>query len=144
MPPHRDPVSELFDPAARDLLARAYSQPGQWVATRCRAPSPAHVQWAQSIGIDLNGKDQWGRPRWEAGFVRAVYWQHKHAGVSSRPIRYELGRALLGARRAVRIQSVQGGRAAMRAVQGTPARKRIYDDAGAPAARWADPAGRDW
>jgi len=32
----------------------------------------------------------------------------------------------------------------MRAVDSTPARKRIYDDAGNRAARWADPAGRDW
>jgi hypothetical protein len=144
MPPRRDPVSTLFDGAARALLARAYQQPGSWVRTRVQPPTAAHEAWAASQGIDVRGRDQWGRPRWEAGFIRAVYYQHKYAGVSSRPIRYEIGRPVPFRGRAVRIQSVQGGRAAARAVQGTPRRQRIYTDTGQPGGRWANPAARDW
>jgi hypothetical protein len=158
----RDPVSELFDRGARVLLTRAYARPGQWAGTRVAAPSPRQVAYFASMGINVLGRDQWGRDRWAAGFIRAVYYQHKWfysqgalrtskrmAANDARAIRYELGRRMpvlgvIPAGRAVRIMVQPGGQAAMRAVKRLPDSRRIWDDTGEPAARWADPALRDW
>jgi hypothetical protein len=139
----RDPVSELFDQAARTLLARAYASPGHWVMTRLINPDPAQRAYAGSLGIDVYGTDQWGRDRWAAAFIRAVYYQHKHAGAGGRPLRYQIGRRVARGR-AVRIMSAQPGRAAKRAVDRLPHSRRIYDPSGTPGARRADPAARDW
>ena len=158
----RDPVSELFDGGARTLLARAYARPGVWAGTRVGFPSARHVAYFAGRGINVLGTDQWGRDRWAAGFIRAVYYQHKWfysqgrlgntrrtTANDARAIRYEVGRRLpvlgvLPAGRAVRIMVQPGGQAAMRAVRRLPDSMRIYDDGGSPAGRWADPAGRDW
>lgn len=158
----RDPVSELFDTGARTLLTRAYARPGQWTGTRLAFPSARHIAYFAGEGINVLGRDQWGRDRWAAGFVRAVYYQHKWfysqgrlrserrtAANDARAVRYELGRRLpvlgvLPAGRAVRVMVQPGGQAAMRAVKRLPDSRRIYDDQGNPAARWADPNGRDW
>lgn len=155
-------MSELFDTGARTLLARAYARPGQWVGTRLAFPSPRHVAYFAGTGINVLGTDQWGRDRWAAGFIRAVYYQHKWfysqgrlrnekrmSANDSRSIRYELGRRMpvlgvIPAGRAVRIMVNSGGQAAMRAVKRLPDSRRIYDDQGNTAARWADPSERDW
>jgi hypothetical protein len=158
----RDPVSELFDAGARRLLTRAYARPGQWVGTRVAFPSARQVAHFAGQGINVLGTDQWGRDRWAAGFVRAVYYQHKWfysqgalrpvkrmAANDARSIRYELGRRMpvfgvIPAGRAVRIMVNPGGQAALRVVKRLPDARRIYEDSGAPGGRWADPAGRDW
>ena len=155
-------MSVLFDRGARILLERAYARPGQWVGTRVAFPSPRHVAHFASVGINVLGTDQWGRDRWAAGMIRAVYYQHKWfysqgklrserrmSANDSRAIRYELGRRMpvlgvIPAGRAVRIMVNSGGQAAMRAVKKLPDERRIYDDGGDPAGRWADPNARDW
>jgi hypothetical protein len=87
----RDPLSELFDPAARRLLERAYASPGQWAGTRLADPSPRHLAWCAGRGINPFGPDDASvigtkggtkggtnaRTRWARGFVRALYYQHK-------------------------------------------------------------------
>src|ERR1700684_1887652 len=101
----RDPVSELFDAGARQLLTRAYAHPSAWTGTRVTYPSPAHVAYFAGMGIDVLGKDQWGRDRWDAAFIRAVYYQHRWfysqgrlrpqkrmVANDSRAVRYEIGR----------------------------------------------------
>ena len=158
----RDPVSELFDRGARTLLERAYARPGQWVGTRVAFPSARHVAYFAGEGINVLGQDQWGRDRWAAGFIRAVYYQHKWfysqgqlrserrtTANQTRAVRYELGRRMpvrgvIPAGRAVRIRVEAGGGKAMAAVKRLPESRRIYDDSGSPAARWADPNERDW
>lgn len=152
----RDPVSELFDTGARALLVRAYTRPGQWTGTAIAIPTARHIAYFAGRGINVLGQDQWGRDRWAAGFVRAVYYQHKWyfaqgtfstekrmTANDSRGLQYEIGRMTLRGR-AVRIRTRQGGDAAMRAVKKMPNSRRIYTDAGAPAGRWADVNGRDW
>ncbi len=154
-------MSELFDAAARQFLARAYAHPGQWAGTRLGMPSVRQIGWAASQGINVLGTDQWGRDRWAAAFIRAIYYQHKwywQQGKFSgerrlvpnpqRSIRYELGRmkpalGIIPRGRAVRIISVPGGQAAANAAGKMPASRRIYTENG-PGARWADPALRDW
>lgn len=159
----RDPVSVLFDRGARSLLERAYAHPGAWQGTRIAAATPAQAaRMMAEHGINVYGRDQWGRDRWTAGFIRAVYFQHKWyyaqgrfseqrrlEANDARGISYELGRwmpvrGVIPAGRAVRILSRPGGTAAVRAVAKLPAARRIYDDGGAPAGRWADPGARDW
>lgn len=157
----RDPVSELFDRGARALLERAYDRPSQWAGTRLKAPTAAEVAWFGAQGINVLGRDELGRDRWAAGFIRAVYYQHKWHRTGrgwgprrmvpndGRAIRYELGamkRALgvIPAGRAVRIVSVPGGQAAYRAAARLPEARRIWAAEGDPGGRWADAADRDW
>ncbi len=157
----RDPVSVLFDAGARRLLARAYAAPGQWVGTRVAAPTVAHIAHFAAMGINVLGTDQWGRDRWAAGFVRAVYYQHRWyyaqgrfgsrrlVANNARGVQYELGRRLpvlgvIPAGRAVRIRTRPGGAAAERAVRRLPESARIWDDAGNPGGRFSSPADRDY
>ena len=155
-------MSVLFDNGARVLLERAYARPGQWVGTRVAFPGARHIAHFGTLGINVLGTDQWGRDRWAAGFIRAVYYQHKWfysqgrlrsekrmSANNSRAVRYELGRRMpvlgvIPAGRAVRIRVESGGQKAMDAVKRKPDSARIYADDGSPAARWADPNGRDW
>jgi hypothetical protein len=44
----------------------------------------------------------------------------------------------------VQVPLPPGGQAARRVVDRLPDSRRIYDDDGAPAGRFADPADRDW
>lgn len=163
----RDPVSELFDPGARALLARAYAAKGRWAGTRLADPGPRHLAWAARVGINVGGPDPAAggeaRSRWARGFVRSLYYQHKwwsdgdggfrrtrrieprHAGA----LEVEVGRrvpvlGVIPAGRAVRVRIRPGGQAALRAVKRLPDSARIYSDSGAPAGRWADPNRRDW
>lgn len=153
-------MSVLFDAGARRLLERAYDRPGQWIGTRVAAPSPAEAAYFASQGINVYGRDQLGRDRWAAGFIRAVYYQHRNyrtgrgwggrrlAPYDGRAIRYELGRQLrelgvIPAGRAVRIRSVPGGPAAQRAAEKLPYSQRILTDSG-PGPAQAIAADRDW
>ena len=156
----RDPVSTLFDRGARSLLDRAYARPSQWVGTRIAGPSPGQVAYFAAQDINVLGRDELGRDRWSAGFIRALYHQHKWYRTGrgwgarrmvpneGRAIQYELGRQLralgiIPAGRAVRIISRPGGPAADRAVQRLPADARIFAGA-AQGPRATDSTGRDW
>lgn len=157
----RDPVSVLFDAGARLLLERAYARPGQWAGTRITGPSPEQVAYFGAQGINVLGHDEWGRDRWSAGFIRAVYHQHKWHRTGrgwglrrmvpneGRAIGYELGQAkralgVIPAGRAVRIVSRPGGQAAARAAGNLPADRRIITPGGEPGARWSSLNDRDW
>jgi hypothetical protein len=142
----RDPVSVLFDRGARQLLDRAYARPGQWVGTRITAPTPGQVAYFAAQGINVLGRDELGRDRWAAGFLKAVYHQHKWYRTGrgwgprrtvpneGRAIRSELGRQMralgvIPAGRAVRLMSKPGGPAAVRAVSKLPGDQRIFSGA---------------
>ena len=169
MPYQRDPVSELFDNGARRLLERLYEAPrGTAVSTivgdaslkhRARlliqgvypdAPDPAKA----AVGTRLG--------RWEAGFERALYYNHKwfftggrlssarrmtaaHTGAlvvdwgNRRP-----ARGVIPAGRLVTVRLRPGGLAAVNAVRKLGDEERIYDDAGNPAGKHAEPGARDW
>lgn len=162
MPPRRDPVSEWFDAGARQLLDRVYARPGQWVGTRVAAPTPREAARAALEGINVAGRDQWGRPRWPAALIRAVYYQHKWHRTGklwhedrrltpndTRGISYEIGRwmpvrGMVPAGYAVRVTSHPGGSAAVRAAKRKPEERRIFTDEGEPGPRWADPGLRDY
>jgi hypothetical protein len=157
----RDPVSELFDRGARALLERAYAAPSAWVGTRVKAPGPAEIAYFAGLGIGVLGRDELGRDRWAAGFIRAVYYQHRWHRTGrgwgprrmvpndARAIRYDIGvmkpaLGIIPRGRAVRIMSVPGGQAAYRAAARLPEGRRIWAAEGTPGARWADAAARDW
>ena len=165
---NRDPVAVQFDPAAAKLLRRAYAQRGGWVGTYVKNPSPTWMVWGAQHGINLLGKDTAGggqaRTRWCRAFLRSVYYQHEWFYYQTRgldlgdrrvtkyrgkALEYQVGTVRLDPRglvvgRAVRIRLLSGGQAARRAVEKLPDSKRIYDDDGQAAGRWADPAARDW
>jgi hypothetical protein len=169
MPHARDPVSESFDAAAAKLLGRAHGRPRLWVGTYVANPDRAWERYARSAGMGrLLGPDPQpgglARTRWVRGFVRSLYYLHKHyyyegRGLdlgekrnvpnTSRALEFEVGRVRLDRGgvirgRAVRIRLREGGSEALAAVQELPDSARIFDDAGRPAGRWADPARRDW
>ena len=159
-------MSVLFDTAARAHLALAYAARGGWAGRPLAAPTMRHRAWALARGINLDGTDWTGRNRWDQAFMRALYYQHRNywdgetgfreerrmvaadsralqVEFSPRARRFQAGpRVLYG--RGVRIRIRPGGAAAMKAVKAKPLEQRIYDDAGNPAGRWADPAERDW
>jgi hypothetical protein len=81
----RDPVSILFDRAARQLLDRVYADPGEFVRTRLADPDDDQISYFRSLGIDVMAADRPpvnGTPRldahtrWSRGYVRALYYQH--------------------------------------------------------------------
>ncbi len=149
----RDPLSEWWDTGAQIVLQRAVSARGQWVGVRIADPSQRQRDAALALGIAILGPDPVrklggrgvnARDRWRRAFVRAVYYN------SGRPIEIEVGvklpaRGVIPAGRPVRIRTRRGGQAAMNAVGRMADVRRIYDDEGKPAARWADPrVTRDW
>lgn len=86
----RDPVSVLLDRAAREMLARVYTERrGTWVMTRLADPTDRHRSWARGQGIDLDGPDNAATlsgkhinaySRWGRAFMRALWYQHRHFG----------------------------------------------------------------
>jgi hypothetical protein len=119
-------------------------------------------------GTGLNARSRWCR-----GFVRALYYQHRNnspykTGGEWKPRRaprnsgglvVEVGRHIPASPqfdpahperggfppgRQVRVKLQKGGKAKLAAVKRLPDSRRIYDDAGNAAARWADPNKRDW
>ncbi len=84
----RDPVSLIFDTAARRLLDRAYAARGTWVQVWLPDPDLRDRTRFLEQGIgDLTGPDRPSvrnraggldaRTRWARGFVRALNYQHK-------------------------------------------------------------------
>jgi hypothetical protein len=161
----RDPVSRLWDTAARRLLAEARELRGGWRGTRIADPTPRQRAALMDVyGIDVDGPDhstaQGGRAkgghgldaktRWARGFVRAVYYANdrRHGGPGL-AIEIQVGvhkppLGVIPAGRAVRLRVRRGGARALAAVQRKPEAGRIYDVEGRPAARWADPNLMDW
>jgi hypothetical protein len=168
----RDPVSVLFDAAARAHLAAAYAEPGRWIARPLLPPTGEHRLWALGLGINLDAADPakaavgTSMNRWDAAFQRAVYWLHRwywdggqgfrderrnqpaparavQVSVAARARRFQLGPRSFYARPA-RVRVLTGGRRALAHVQQLADAARIYDDAGEPAGKWGDPATRDW
>jgi len=89
----RDPASVLLDPAARQLLTRAYNSPGRWQGTRLADPDIRTAAWLLRRGINWRGKDNASasgrgglnaRDRWMRALVRALYYQHKWYSPSPR------------------------------------------------------------
>ncbi len=169
----RDPVSARFDAAARHVLSRAYARPGTWIATRVADPTARQRLALRAAGIRWNGPDNASaeggrglnaRDRWTRAFVRALYFQHRwysgrgQAGWRERRrsvarhaggLQVQVGRRVPAAGvspagRAVRVRLAPGGAAKRRAVQREPDSGRIYTDDARTAARWSDPARRDW
>ena len=159
----RDPVSVLLDHGARQILTRAYANPGQWVTTRLADPTPAHVGHFAAEGIDVYGPDKAGRglnahTRWCRGFVRAIYYQHLwYSNIGGRgwraerrttqrkagALKVDVGRhmpalGVIPAGRIVRVVLYPGGQAAQRAADRAP----VQYVGGGPAA--ADVTRRDW
>lgn len=161
MPAERDPVSVLWDAAARQLLARARAGRGQWQGTRIADPSPRQRAALAGMGIDVDGPDAPSsaggrkgglnaRTRWARGFVRAVYYVNdtRHGG-PGRALEVEVGAhkpalGVIPAGRAVRVRVRPGGSAALRAVGRKPDSARIWTDDGFAAARFSDVSLRDW
>lgn len=173
MPAQRDPVSVSFDGAAAALLRRAYRAEGQWRATRLGNPPAEWVRWGRRNGVNLLGPDTasggLARTRYARALIRSVYYLHKwhyREGAGGRPatldlserraspwghpLQFEVSRyvrisaegVVLG--RVVRIRTLPGGAAAERAAAALPDSRRMYDNEGTPAGRFADPALRDW
>ena len=169
----RDPVSVRFDAGARAVLARAYARPGVWIATRVADPTPRQRLALRSMGVRWNGPDNASatggaglnaRDRWTRAFVRSVYFQHRwysgrgqqgwrdqrrSVARSAGAIQVQVGRrvaptGVIPAGRAVRVRRARGGQAKQTAVRRLPDSARIYADDGSSAARWSDPAARDW
>jgi hypothetical protein len=78
----RDPLSEWFDAAAANWIARAYRRPGTWEGLYLAPPTAARrAQAASELGIyNLAEKDRWGLDRWTRALKRATYRQHKNYG----------------------------------------------------------------
>lgn len=167
----RDPVSELLDDGARQLLERVYAAPrGQWVSTRLADPGLRLRAWADSIGIDLMGPDnaptisgrrQDAHTRYGRAFARAVFYNHKWYGGPAglrrrrrmvpydRPLEIDWGRrmrelGIIPAGRAVRVRVRPGGKTARAAVTRRPDADRIYADNGEHAGRSSVAEERDW
>ena len=166
----RDPVSELLDGGARQLLERAFAARGSWVSTRLADPSPAHRAWAAGMNINLDGPDNAPtrsgrrkdmRSRWGRAYARALHYQLKWYGSPGRmratrrmvpydrPLEIEFGkrmpaRGVIPAGRMVQVRLPRRGRAARAAVASLPDVARIYDDRGDPAGRHSEAELRDW
>ena len=159
----RDPVSELFDQAARSLLARAYARPGKWAASRVADPSPRHRAYLADRGIDPFERDRVGsgmaKTRWARGMVRALYYQHKWWSAAGGGFRADkrqtyrqtgalvvevgnvvVARGVIPRGRAIRVMLAPGGQAKVKAAAGVPERETWADQGPA----WADPGKRDW
>jgi hypothetical protein len=163
VPYQRDPVSELFDGAARALLARAYARPGKWVGSRIADPSPRHRAYLAELDIAPFARDRVGsgmaKTRWARGFVRALYYQHKWWSATGGGFRAEkrgtyrqtgalvveignvvVARGVIPRGRAVRVMLAPGGQVMSKAVARTADRETWANQGPA----WADPGKRDW
>ena len=160
----RDPVSVAFDPAASRLLERAYARRGEWISVRLTDPTIRQRTRFLAEGIDVGGPDPVpgggvnARTRWGRGMVRSLYYLQKHGGKSG-ALEIEVGRHIPASpqfdpahpeaggfppSRQLRLRIRRGGQVALRAVQRLPDAKRIYDDDGQPAGRYAEWSWRDW
>jgi hypothetical protein len=165
VPYERDPVSVLWDTAAKALLARAQAAGGGWQGTRAADPSGRQRAMCLAIGINPNaadspsaaaGKARRGhglnaKTRWVRGLARAIWHANdsRHGGPGL-PLRLEVGRwkpagVTVPPGYAVRLRVHRGGSgAAVRAAEAKPDSERIWTGDGQPGPRWSDPARRDW
>lgn len=164
----RDPLSQAFDGTAERLLLRAYGKRGEWVSVRLKDPTIRERSTWLGRGINVDEADKGGtasggkgldaKTRWARGLVRSLYYLHKNAGRGG-ALQVEVGRHIPASpqfdpqhpdrggfppSRQFRVRIATGGQVALRAVKRLPDSRRIYDDEGNAAARWADPARRDW
>ena len=162
-----DPVSTLFDAAAKRLLERAYARPGEFVRTRLANPGPRTVAFASARGINnLLGPDPVAtsggglnaRTRYCRAFVRAIYRQHKKSGMPG-GIHVEVGRHIPASPQFDPEHPDRGGFPPGRAVQvlyradknkaraymrNQPDSAKAIDNKGYPTRRWSNPGQRDW
>jgi hypothetical protein len=144
MPATRDPLSEWFDGAARNLISRAYDNRGQWTGVYLASPTPVQRAHAALLGVyDLNERDRWGERRWVRAYKRSVYYQLKRHGFADAPrweqtrvsvwpavaLEWETGQLIRKQgwpvrRRAIRVRLHDGGKAARRAVDRFPDSRR--------------------
>ena len=82
MPFRRDPVSVYYDRRASTALRAAVRRRGQWVTISVPQLSPRASVACLRAGINPYSDDGTGRgiSRAVRGFVRALYWQHRHDG----------------------------------------------------------------
>jgi hypothetical protein len=154
----RDPVSVLFDSGARRLLARAYADPGNWAATRLAEPEARHVAHFAGMGINVLGPDNAAtvsgrhydaRSRWARAMIRSLHYVNRDE-LEGWPLQVRVGRRLrrlgiIPAGREIEARVFPSrGRGARRAVAALRPSERIFDPAGNPGPRQADPDGRDW
>lgn len=164
----RDPVSVLFDAAARRLLERAYRSPDKCAATRLADPTSAQrAAVASTYQVDVDAADDAGkgqaRTRWGRAFMRSVYYQHRwyytrgvklattrRTELSTRPLKISIGRhmpvkGVIPAGRLVVIEVLPGGQAKDRALAAKPASDRYITPDGEPGPAWNEgPESRDW
>ena len=160
----RDPLSVLFDPAARRLLERAYANRGSWTGVFVAQPTVRQRAYAASLGIfDLRERDRWGEPRWVRAFKRSTYWNLRYYGRSDRidfserraaagynspfavSLIWDTGQLILrkgwpSRRWAVRVMLEDGGSAARAAVE----RGRSPEPRWVGTSRQSGLADRDW
>jgi hypothetical protein len=146
MSDQRDPVSVWFDPAARQLLVRAYGQPGQWAAQYLAPPSRRARAELFLMGVDPFEVDRWGEIRWVRAFKRSVYYQLRVHGYASgfraaeermspwpgKSLEWQTGRRVTkpgwpAARWAIRVRLHPTGASAHRAALAIPGRSRWID-----------------
>jgi len=164
----RDPVSELFDAAARRLLERAYKSADHCAATRLADPTPAQrAAVASAYQVDVDAPDDAGkgqmRTRWGRAFARSLYYNHRwyyrrggqlgqtrRTETSERPLKVTMGRHLpvrgvIPAGRLVVVEVLPGGAAKARALAAKPATDRYITPGGEPGPAWNEgPEARDW
>jgi hypothetical protein len=87
----RDPVSVAFDASAARLLRRAHANQGKWVGTYIQNPglgwelAARRGNLARLLGPDTAPGGE-ARTRWMRGFVRSLYYIHKHHYWESRGV----------------------------------------------------------
>jgi hypothetical protein len=169
----RDPISEMFDGAARTLLSRAYARPGEWIMSRVADPTPRQRGYASERGIQVDGPDNPSvrggkglnaRTRWCRAFARALYYNHKWYSATGQTsmrsqrrtspraagaLRIEIGRhmparGVIPAGRAIRIQVARGGQAKDRAVRRLPSSARWVTEDKTAGPRQSSIDLRDW
>lgn len=164
MTDQRDPVSVWFDPAALQLLERAYRAPGEWTGQYLAPPSVRARRRLALMGTDPLERDRWGEIRWVRAYKRAVYYNLRVHGYSTgirehqervavwpvKSLEWQTGRRVLkagwpSARWAIRIRLHPTGRSANRAALGIPMRERWIDPASGNATeRQSTRADRPW
>jgi hypothetical protein len=78
VPFRRDPVSVYFDSAASKALRASLRRRGQWVPVHVPQLSPRASVACLRAGINPYGDDGTGVSRTVRGFVRALYYAHRH------------------------------------------------------------------
>lgn len=157
----RDPLSERYDPAARQWLERAYKVKGEWSGQFLAPPGPLALAWCAVHGIDPFARDKWGEIRYVRAFKRSVYWWAKwyggvdgltrvrHSSPFASPVRIDwdttglvMRKGWAARRYSLQIRIVSAGKEAQAA--GRKAKRRWITNNG-EATQWASTIeDRDW